>query len=503
MGAREVQFNLLMLQDAAQDAARKKRPFVKPQELTPEQATTLLADWLITGAGTVFGYIQDVERQQVWLAIGDFPEFAVARRFQLVDEAELLRLQQFLDQFVFDGILLDPWVKQVLAEPSAEGRAFSLNLELVKQGVDLKVLADLGDRERDRPIYEIALDFLRKGAERKPERGKQAQRRLTLEPASARQLAQLWTIARLEERAVFSEANARFNRVEAARLTRTNRPESAAERAALADAAARIRDALRARRDALIAETLVTPEELRPLLEAVRTRAENFISLRLIEDPAQAARLFGVADPEDLTFVSNPRILRDLFITGRGLVPQEAGRILDLWKLARERLPQARFQPVRPSSFILNTRIPALESSAQAVRRLVKEVQASAPSGVLSVPVVFDGDTLLLSDGRVVRLIGVDAPELETGAGQAVAGQVLRLVKGKQVRLELDPAAGVDPAGRTLAYVFLVDPITGAELFLNAELLRTVAAMLDLRPNLRRRCELEQAAAEGLRRFIR
>ncbi len=70
---------------------------------------------------------------------------------------------------------------------------------------------------------------------------------------------------------------------------------------------------------------------------------------------------------------------------------------------------------------------------------------------VVSVP---DGDSLQLSDGRRVRLLGIDAPE----RGRCMAGeardQLVALALGKRVRLE---NLVTDDYGRTLANVIVVD----------------------------------------------
>lgn len=77
---------------------------------------------------------------------------------------------------------------------------------------------------------------------------------------------------------------------------------------------------------------------------------------------------------------------------------------------------------------------------------------------------VIDGDTVILASGDRVRLIGIDAPEIdhpEYGRlgepyGKEATDELRRLVEGKDVRLE----AGDEPRdkyGRRLAYLFLPD----------------------------------------------
>lgn len=75
---------------------------------------------------------------------------------------------------------------------------------------------------------------------------------------------------------------------------------------------------------------------------------------------------------------------------------------------------------------------------------------------------VFDGDTILLSDGRKIRFLGINTPEVagrhkaqEVGGEQAKAWLRQRL-EGKKVRLEFD-VEKADQYQRTLAYVFAED----------------------------------------------
>ncbi|HEX5469889.1 MAG TPA: thermonuclease family protein [Gaiellaceae bacterium] len=71
---------------------------------------------------------------------------------------------------------------------------------------------------------------------------------------------------------------------------------------------------------------------------------------------------------------------------------------------------------------------------------------------------VIDGDTLALADGRHVRLVQIDTPELGTGEcySRAAASALRELVpEGSSIRLAADPALDrVDPYGRILRYAF-------------------------------------------------
>lgn len=90
---------------------------------------------------------------------------------------------------------------------------------------------------------------------------------------------------------------------------------------------------------------------------------------------------------------------------------------------------------------------------------------SSAAAGEwVSVEWVDDGDTILLTDGRRVRYIGINAPEIAHAKYGRVAepfGDRARaankaLVHGKKVRLEWDRELS-DHYGRLLAYVYLED----------------------------------------------
>ena len=84
---------------------------------------------------------------------------------------------------------------------------------------------------------------------------------------------------------------------------------------------------------------------------------------------------------------------------------------------------------------------------------------------------VIDGDTLMLMNNEKVRLIGIDAPEIENTKyeregeyyGQDAKRYLNGLVLGKDVRLE-PPGEHYDKYGRRLAYVYLDKLLVNAEL---------------------------------------
>jgi len=75
---------------------------------------------------------------------------------------------------------------------------------------------------------------------------------------------------------------------------------------------------------------------------------------------------------------------------------------------------------------------------------------------------VIDGDTVELEDGKIVRYIGIDAPELHhpTKSVQCFASASAefnkKLVEGKNVRLEKD-VSETDKYKRLLRYVYLIE----------------------------------------------
>jgi micrococcal nuclease len=112
---------------------------------------------------------------------------------------------------------------------------------------------------------------------------------------------------------------------------------------------------------------------------------------------------------------------------------------------------------------------------------------------------VIDGDTIKLSNGERVRLIGIDTPEayysdkmardsrrsgedIKTieAMGRKASEFTKSLVKGKRVRLEYD-VDRYDRYGRTLAYVYLEDGT-----FVNAKIVEAgYAQVMTIPPNVK------------------
>ena len=129
----------------------------------------------------------------------------------------------------------------------------------------------------------------------------------------------------------------------------------------------------------------------------------------------------------------------------------------------------------------------------------VRGTVANTSRAVFYVQRVVDGDTIKLSDGQRVRLIGVDTPELHYSnklvkdaqrsgvdmaaiqeLGQKASDFTKSLVDGKSVRLEYD-ITKKDKYGRTLAYIYLEDGT-----FVNAKILEDgFGQIMTIPPNVK------------------
>lgn len=109
---------------------------------------------------------------------------------------------------------------------------------------------------------------------------------------------------------------------------------------------------------------------------------------------------------------------------------------------------------------------------------------------------VHDGDTLFLEDGRKVRLLGVDTPEigenLECWGDEAVALTRQLLPEGAHVWV-LPDVEPLDQYGRSLLFVYTDDATN-----INLELLRQGAAEVEMyQPNVMFRDEIERAEQQA------
>lgn len=78
---------------------------------------------------------------------------------------------------------------------------------------------------------------------------------------------------------------------------------------------------------------------------------------------------------------------------------------------------------------------------------------------------VIDGDTVVLSDGRKVRLLQIDAPEKGECGYEAATRELRDAVEGMEVVIESDPRFGdTDDYGRLLRYLHVDDKVVNVDL---------------------------------------
>lgn len=115
----------------------------------------------------------------------------------------------------------------------------------------------------------------------------------------------------------------------------------------------------------------------------------------------------------------------------------------------------------------------------------------STETKVCTVLEVIDGDTIKLSNGEIVRYIGMDTAEIEEPFGNVAKEYNRRLVEGKTVRLEFDIKSR-DKYGRLLAYVYVGD------IFVNALLIQQgMAKAMTIPPDTRNQKYFEQLEIEA------
>lgn len=108
---------------------------------------------------------------------------------------------------------------------------------------------------------------------------------------------------------------------------------------------------------------------------------------------------------------------------------------------------------------------------------------------------VIDGDTFVLSDSQHVRILGINAPEIERPGKPAqlyadsAATFTRSLIEGKQIKLTFEDRT-YDIFGRLLAYVWLIDTAGRDSLFIQAELLKAGLVRISYYPKGKRYYEL-------------
>jgi endonuclease YncB( thermonuclease family) len=125
-------------------------------------------------------------------------------------------------------------------------------------------------------------------------------------------------------------------------------------------------------------------------------------------------------------------------------------------------------------------------------------IAAPASAETVQVRRALDGDSLLLTDDRQVRLIGINAPEMghdgkpEQPLARAARTLLANLAGGQRVALEVE-AEPRDRYGRVLAHVRLPDGRNVAEVLLRHGLVWLVA----IPPNVRELARLKAAEDEA------
>lgn len=88
---------------------------------------------------------------------------------------------------------------------------------------------------------------------------------------------------------------------------------------------------------------------------------------------------------------------------------------------------------------------------------------SAATHELVRVQQVYDGDTVLLEDGRKVRYLGINAPERQEPYYSKAKRYNESLVANREIRLEFDQEKS-DAYGRLLAYVYAGDQLVNARL---------------------------------------
>lgn len=175
--------------------------------------------------------------------------------------------------------------------------------------------------------------------------------------------------------------------------------------------------------------------------------------------------------------------------TGDGSPGRPAGAAPDAAGVPGAELPAAEASgEMRP---------PAPRGDTSAPPAPVSGPRADGPQGptLACEPVHYaDGDSFRCRDGRRVRLLGIDAPELDQGGGPAARASLERLLpRGRPVRLETD-VQPEDRHGRTLAYAWTADGLVN-----EAQVRAGMATLLTYAPNVRYVARLRAAQAAARR----
>ncbi len=111
---------------------------------------------------------------------------------------------------------------------------------------------------------------------------------------------------------------------------------------------------------------------------------------------------------------------------------------------------------------------------------------------------IVDGDTLIIENGIRIRLLGIDAPEIDQCFGDKAKKELAKLVLGQQIVLEKDQTA-IDNYGRLLRYVILHqdNPEVSDKLLNNVLVQKGLAKALYIKPNRRYLSLLQSSQIEA------
>jgi micrococcal nuclease len=175
-----------------------------------------------------------------------------------------------------------------------------------------------------------------------------------------------------------------------------------------------------------------------------------------------------------------------------------------VWVWANGGLPAVT--PTTPAVVAPSVDESAGESGAESVGESVVEPEAPAPDAAATgipaaataavVEYVHDGDTLFLEDGRKVRLLGINTPEIGDNAecyGNQARDELREWLPEGQAVWVLEDVEPLDQYGRSLLFVFLDDGTN-----VNLELITVgVAEVEQYSPNWLYSDELRSAEASA------
>lgn len=116
------------------------------------------------------------------------------------------------------------------------------------------------------------------------------------------------------------------------------------------------------------------------------------------------------------------------------------------------------FKQILVASMILNLVLLSVVFSDSAVFQ--QEISGRQETKVTR---VIDGDTVVISSGERVRLLGIDTPELEEKCFKEARDKLVNLVENKIVILESD-TKNKDRYGRLLRWIFIDDQNVNLEI---------------------------------------